>query len=191
MKKIFLLLGHENKETLSGVLTSEYERGAKESGHEVRRMNIGDLKFDPFLHKGYHVIQELEPDLKQFEENVRWADHIVIVHPVWFSMVPALLKGLFDRVWLPAFAYHYYKNGMGWKKLLKGRSARLIMLQNSPSIVSWMLFGDNSSFLRKAILRFAGISPVYVTRLTRSEKMNDNKVNRWKNKIYKFGKKGK
>src|SRR3990167_320914 len=76
-KKIYILLGHPDKETLSGHFADIYEQEAKAAGHEVRRTNIGDLSFDPILHKGYKVIQELEPDLLKVQEDMRWAEHLV------------------------------------------------------------------------------------------------------------------
>ena len=52
MKNIFIILGHSNTDTFSGSLADRYESGARESGHEVRRANLGDLAFDPILHRG-------------------------------------------------------------------------------------------------------------------------------------------
>jgi NAD(P)H dehydrogenase (quinone) len=88
-KKVFILLGQEDKETLCGMLADAYEQGAKAAGHEVRRANIGDLHFDPILHKGYKVIQELEPDLKRVQEDITWSEHFVLIYPTWWSMMPA------------------------------------------------------------------------------------------------------
>ena len=47
----------------------------------------------------------------------------------------AELKGLFDRAWLPHFAFNFADHGLTWRKLLKGRTARVITCANS---TPWM-----------------------------------------------------
>ncbi|MEK7575351.1 MAG: NAD(P)H-dependent oxidoreductase [Patescibacteria group bacterium] len=161
-KKIFILLGHPNKNTLSGSFADAYEKGAKEAGHEVRRTNIGDMSFDPVLHKGYKEMQVLEPDLLKFQEDVRWADHFVIFYPSWWSTMPALLKGLFDRTWLPRFAFQFKKEGIGagyfWTRLMKGKTARVFVMSDSSPLMARFIFGDTTNEIRKCILWFAGFS---------------------------------
>lgn len=189
-KKIFILMGNPDKEeTLSNDLADAYEKEAKAAGHEVRRANIGDLKFDPILHKGYKVIQDLEPDLLKVQEDMKWADHFVLVYPTWWSSMPALLKAFFDRAWIPSFAFHFYKNGMGWQKLLKGRTARVIVLSKSWPIMIQMLFGDYTHELSRAILGFSGFK-VSVTRVGRSETLTDAQKTAWMKKVARLAKKG-
>jgi putative NADPH-quinone reductase len=191
MKKIFILLGHPDDESFNRTLADEYQRGAEEALHEVRRMNIGDLKFDPVLHHGYRTIQELEPDLQMFQENVLWCDHFVIFYPTWFSTMPGILKGLFDRAWLPGFAYKFRKNGLGWHRLLKGRSASVFVTSDSLPWELRIIFGDTTNEIHKGILWFAGFFPIHIHKFGHVKFLGMWNRGRVKKKTYKLGRKGK
>jgi len=190
-KRIFILLGHPDKDSLNCTLADEYERGAEEAVHEVRRMNIGDMVFDPILHFGYRKIQELEPDLLAFQENVRWCDHFVIFYPSWWSTMPALLKGLIDRAWLPGFAYNFTSGGYMWKQLLKGRSASMIITSDTAPLIQRIVFGDTTNELRKGILWFAGFSPIRVYKFGYLKHFGIWRRERIKRKIYNLGRRAK
>jgi NAD(P)H dehydrogenase (quinone) len=155
MKKIFILLGHPDSDSFNCTLADEYQRGAEAAGHEVRRMNIGEMQFDPVLRHGYRSVQFLEPDLKSFQENVNWCEHFVIFYPSWWSTMPALLKGIFDRAWLPGFAYKF-TGEFSWEKLQKGKTARVVVTSDTIPFAQWILFGDTTNEISKGILGFAG-----------------------------------
>lgn len=191
MKKIFVLLGHPDSDTYSGALASEYEKGAREGGHEVRRTNLGDLSFDPVLHKGYKEIQELEPDLQKIQEDINWADHVVIVYPNWWNTMPGLLKGMFDRMWLPGFAFNFDKKTKKLIKRLTGKSARVIIVAGTHSpFMTWMKFGDYTNEIRRGILEFSGLSPVRLSAFGPCNKIDDKKKSEWAKEVFELGKKG-
>ncbi len=185
-KRIFILLGHPDKEATSGYFADRYQRGAEEAGFEVHRVNIGDLKFDPILHKGYRAIQELEPDLKMVQKEVTWCDHFVIFYPTWFSTMPAILKGLFDRMWLPMFAYHFPAHGFGWQKLLKGRTARVFVTSDSPPLLARILFGDTTNEIKRGILWFAGFK-ARVKKIGPMRNLKPKKREAWGTRLYHWG----
>jgi len=188
--KVFILLGHTDADTLSGSFADRYEAEASGVGHTVRRQNIGDMTFDPVLHKGYKEIQQLEPDLKTFSENIHWADHIVIVYPTWWCSMPALLKGLFDRAWLPHDAFMFADHGLTWAKLLKGRTARIITSANMNPWVLRFMYGSPTVVLEMVILRFAGIR-ARSTVFGPSERASAATKERWLRKVARLAQKGK
>jgi NAD(P)H dehydrogenase (quinone) len=189
-KKIFILMGNEDKDTTCGRMADAYERGARAAGHEVKRVNISDLHFDPILHQGYKAIQNLEPDLKQLQEDIKWAEHVVLLYPTWWSAMPALLKGMFDRMWLPGFAFHFHKEGMGWHGLLHGRSAHVIVTMDSWPLVERIFFGDSTNEIGRAILRFAGFHPVKIKKIGPLKTMPEARKQAWMQKIEKLGRRG-
>lgn len=183
-------MGNPDKEgTLSNEVADSYEREASTAGHEVRRTNIGDLSFDPILHKGYKTIQELEPDLKQVQEDMKWADHFVLVYPLWWASMPALLKGLWDRIFLPGFCFHFWKNGLGWDKLMEGKTARVFILSKNWPIIERFLFGDFKNEVGKALLGFAGYK-VRITEFGDSETPSSSRKESFFRKISSLARKG-
>ncbi|MDD5067988.1 MAG: NAD(P)H-dependent oxidoreductase [Candidatus Pacebacteria bacterium] len=169
MAKIFILVGHPDSDSECARLATAYELGARAAEHEVRMTRLGDLKFDPILHKGYKEIQALEPDLLKAQEDIKWCEHFVVLYPVWWAGMPSLLKGFFDRVWLPGFAYHFKKEGflkgVIWHGALKGRSARIIVTMDNIPFIARLLFGDITNEMHFGILKFAGFSPVRVKKI--------------------------
>ena len=162
-KKILLLLGHPDTSGLCGELASAYEQAARAAGHHVDRLNIGEMHFDPILHKGYRTKQELEPDLIKFQQLVTACDHFVIVYPVWWVSMPAILKGLFDRAWLPGSAFRYFRTKDGhrtifWHRLFRGKTARVIMTSGTSPWLVRFLPGNVNAQLKWGILWFAGFS---------------------------------
>tara|TARA_B100000745_G_scaffold97299_1_gene61816 strand:+ start:3310 stop:3888 length:579 start_codon:yes stop_codon:yes gene_type:complete len=190
-KKILVLLGHPDKETYSGSIASSYEEAARAAGHEVRRVNLGELSFDPILHKGYKVIQELEPDLVSLQEDFNWADHIVLVYPNWWNTMPALLKGLFDRFWIPGFAFNFDKVTKKLIKRLKGKTARVIVVAgtNGP-FKTWWKYGDFTNEIQHGILEFAGIK-TKVSVYGPCERVDGQCRDKWLNEVAKLGEKAR
>mgnify|MGYP001187702576 CR=1 FL=1 len=187
-KTIVVICGHPDKDTFSGNIADHYQAGAEDAGHTVHRFNIGELNFDPILHKGYKEIQALEPDLINLQNKIREADHIMIVYPNWWCSMPAILKGLFDRFWLPGFAFNFNKATKKVEKHLVGKTARVINLSGSYSpLMMWWKFGDFTNEIQWGILEFAGIR-TEVTSYGPTEKVSDAHRQAWLKEVERFGK---
>ncbi len=132
-KRILVILGHPKTDSFCGALCNAFIKGAEANGSEVRQIKVGELAFDPVLWKGYDEIQELEPDLVKCQEDILWAEHMVFVYPIWWGSIPSLLKGFFDRIFLPGFSFKYRDDSPFWDKLLTGRSSQLLVTMDTPS----------------------------------------------------------
>lgn len=191
-KKILIINGHPNKESLNFGLAEAYKKGALESNAEVKTIIISNLKFNPNLEFGYQKRTELEPDLLDSWDKIKWADHLVWVHPVWWGGLPAIMKGFIDRLFLPGFAFQYRENSLFWDKLLKGKTARIITTLDQPSWYYWLVYGKPSvNQLKKSTLQFCGINSVKVLYLGIIRNSKDKKRLKWVAEVEKLGRQQK
>lgn len=144
-RSILILLGHPDRDSLCGALAQRYATAAGNAGHHVRMIALGDLQFDPVLRHGYRQIQPLEANLQDAADAIQACDHLVLVYPTWWGAMPALLKGFFDRVLLPGFAFRYRRDSVWWDRLLAGRSARVITTLDTPPWYYRWIYRDRAS----------------------------------------------
>lgn len=191
-KKILVINGHPDKESFCFGLAAAYVKGAKESGAEVKELIIRDLKFNLNLEFGYQKRMELEPDLLDAQEKIKWADHLVWIYPVWWGSYPAIMKGFLDRTFLPGFAFKKRENSVWWDKLLTNKSARIICTLDQPAWYYWLAYREPSTnAFKKLTLEFCGIKPVSVTTIGPIRLSKDTYRNNWLVKIVKLGLKNK
>jgi NAD(P)H dehydrogenase (quinone) len=187
MKKILVFLGHPDKSSFSGHLADTYEQAAREAGNEVQRLNISDLQFDPILHMGYKQIQALEPDLIRVQDAIKWADHVVFIYPNWWCTMPAVFKGMFDRMWLPGFAFNFDKPTKKLIKRLRGKTARVIITAGTHTpFMTWWQFGDFTNEIAHGILGFAGMK-TRVTAFGPAEKVPPATLEKWALRVASLG----
>ncbi len=190
-KRIVVLLGHPDRDSFSGFLAETYAKAAEEAGHSVRRLFLGEMQFDPVLWHGYKVIQELEPDLQEAQATIRWADHLVVVYPNWWHTMPAILKGFFDRAWLPGFAFNFEKPSGRLIQRLAGKTARVIIVcgSHAPFLARWK-YGDFTNEIARGILGFAGMQ-VRVTTFGPAERVGKERRQRWVARVRSLGRAGR
>lgn len=187
-KRIVVINGHPKAASLSGAMASAYVAGARAAGHEVRLIELGNLQFDPVLHQGYGQDQALEPDLRDMQGHIQWAEHLVFVYPIWWGGIPALLKGMIDRVFLPGFAFKYRKGSAFWDRLLKGRSARLLVLMDTPPwYFRWVYRMPGHHQMKRTILEFSGVKPVRISEFGPVRGSQAKQRDQWLAKAHQLG----
>lgn len=187
-KNIVIIQGHPNQESYCAALADAYEKGAAGTGAVVRRIDVGKLQFESNLKYGFQQRMELEDDLLTAQDTIRWADHLVFVYPVWWGAPPAILKGFIDRAFLPGFAFKYRENSKLWDKLLKGKTARLIITMDSPSWFYTLVYKKAAQhMMKRAVLEFCGVKPVKVTQFNEIKTSNPLQRERWLQEVQSLG----
>lgn len=188
MRRITVIHSNPDPESFGRALSKVYSDAARSAGYEVRDIVLDDLTFDPILHHGYRVIQPLEPDLVRAQEDIKWAEHLVIEYPTWWGSTPALLKGFLDRTFLPGWAFKYHDNGKSWDRLLAGRSGRLIVTMDAPGFYDRLMYRASSRrAMSHAVLRFCGVKPFRVTTFAGIKTSRQAKRKAWLDQIRALG----
>ncbi|MFF2888704.1 NAD(P)H-dependent oxidoreductase [Paenibacillus sp. NPDC057967] len=185
---ILVINGHPDPKSFSSALSEAYIAGAEANGAQVRYLDLSKLSFNPILQYGYRQRTELEPELLEAQELIRWAHHLVFVYPTWWGAMPALLKGFIDRVFLPGFAFKYRQNSQLWDKLLSGRTAHLIVTMDTPSWYNRWIYGHaGHNVMKRNILEFCGIKPVRITEITPIKPSTPEQRAKWLDQAQRLG----
>lgn len=194
MTRIAILLGHP---TLGGrhfchALAEAYARGAAKGGHEVRLISVAELDF-PFLRsKSDWENDPPPPVIEQAQQSLAWAEHIVLIYPLWLGGMPALLKGFLEQALRPAFMTGGAGVGASWKKALKGKSSRIIITMGMPGFAFRWYFGAHSlKSLKRSILSLVGVGPNRHTLIGMIEGMSDAKRKAWLNSVAELGRRAR
>ena len=159
MARILIINGHPDSgiERLCAALCRSYAKGAKAQRDEVRHINVGDLDF-PLLRAADEFEAGSPPAaIAAAQEDIRWADHLVIVFPLWLGGLPALTKGFFEQVFRPQFAMRWRRNQLP-QGLLTGTSVRLIVTMGMPAFIYRLAFGAwGVRSFEVSVLKLAGL----------------------------------
>ncbi len=166
MTRVLIVQGHPDGTVphLCHALAEAYAQGALDAGHELRRLDVARLEF-PLLRSQQEWEQgELPPGLCQAQDDIAWAQHLLIVFPLWLGEMPALLKGFLEQVARPGFAFKADGGNPFSHKGLKGRSARVVLTMGMPALVYRYYYRAHSlKSLERNILGFVGIAPIHET----------------------------
>jgi len=186
--KIAIIQGHPDGDTrhLCHALADAYCNGARESGHDVRVVDLGKTAFPLLRTKNEFDHGAVPRELQSAQDGIAWADHLVLIFPLWLGEMPALVKGFFEQVLRPGFAFEL--GGGAWTPKLRGKTARVVVTMGMPAAAYRWYFGAHSlKSLRRNILSFVGIKPVRSTLIGLVEDMSARRRSAWLANLEKLG----
>ena len=164
--RIALIQGHPDPAGghFCHALAEAYAEAARAAGHEVKTVEVARLEF-PLLRSAAEWEDGAAPAaIVPAQQAIAWAEHLVLVFPLWLGDVPARLKGFLEQALRPGFALGEAEAGRVGKKLLKGRSARLLVTMGMPAFFYRAWYGAHSvKSLKRNVLEFCGVQPVGAT----------------------------
>ena len=186
-KRILVLDGHPGATSLSRHFTENYAKIASAAGAAVRVHHLSEMSFDVDFGKGdYSDFKPLEPVLEQFLSDLEWAEHLVVATPMWWGGLPAKLKGLFDRAFIPGRTFNTRvttRLGMP-TPMLTGKTARVIMTSDTPHWFERLIYKRAVMHqTEKQILGFVGIKPTRFSYFSGASDATEQTVQGWTDKV--------
>ena len=189
-RRILLIQGHPDPVShhLNRTLLHAYAEGAEAAGHAVRHTEVGALDF-PVLRSAHAWNTEpVPPALKPAQDDIAWAQHVVIFFPLWLGDMPALLKAFLEQVARPGFAVGPEGAKPFGHKPLSGRSARVVVTMGMPALAyRWFYRAHSVKSLERNLLGFVGFAPVNETLIGSVDGLGAAGVARWQAKLRKLG----
>ncbi len=188
-RRITIIQGHPDPAGghLCHALAAAYQQGCNSGGHESQMIDVAQLDF-PILRSAEEFQNgEVCESIESAQNAIQWANHLVVIYPLWMGTMPALLKAFFEQ----SFRHHFAMEigpGNKWERKLKGRSARIVITMGMPALAYRWYFGAHSlKSLEKNILGFCGIGPIRETLFGMVEAVEDNRRKKWITKMEKLG----
>ncbi len=135
MANILIIYGHPKTPTsFNYELQKRIYTALSERGHKVITRDLYEISFNPLLSSSdlekIHS-NEIPDDIKKEQEEIKKADVIIFIYPIWWAGSPAIIKGYIDRVFSYGFAYKY--QGGKVVGLLNDKTAIILNSTGTPS----------------------------------------------------------
>ena len=149
--KVLYVYAHPEPKSFNSALKDIALDALKEKEHEIILSDLYAMKFNPVLtatdfpeRKNIEVFKPFFEalkaskngifalDIKEEMGKVKWANMLIFQFPIYFTAMPAIMKGWIDRVLAPGFGFNPITNSIYDTGLLKGKYAMLVTTTGSP-----------------------------------------------------------
>jgi len=164
--KVSVILAHPDPESFNHAIARTAVQQLIKNGHIVFFHDLYNEDFDPVLDAGEIPSGAFLPEsIKDYCEEIRQADGIIIIHPDWWGQPPAILKGWIDRVIRPGVAYEFLEGDSGEgipNGLLRARAAIVFNTSNTEPERERRIFGDPlETIWKNCIFGLCGVGEFY------------------------------
>jgi NAD(P)H dehydrogenase (quinone) len=184
--KHLIIYAHPREESLNGYLMQTVINLLQKGNNEIIVRNLYFQNFNPVLSLEDMDAQrkgEVSSDVKKEQEYITWANQITFIYPVWWTGIPAIMKGYIDRVFSYGFAYRYDQGVQ--KGLLKGKQV-IIINTHGKSDREYEATGMDKALLLtsdKGIYEYCGFEVLQHFFFDGADRATAEKIKHWVNKL--------
>ncbi len=144
--KAVIVFNHPYEGSFCNAILSSVTQGLKKANHGVDLIHLDKEGFNPVMSaedlKGFKERRAADPKVLEYKERIETADHLILIFPIWWELMPAMTKGFIDKVIFPGVAYNYTQKGFMKRNFLKLNGVTLITTMNTASFAYRILFGN-------------------------------------------------
>ena len=152
--RVLVVYCHPVETSFHAALHQEVLRRLRAAGHEVDDCDLYAEGFDPVLSReerlGYHDVPSNRAPVQRYVDRLLWAEALVFCFPTWCFGLPAMLKGFFDRCFMPGVAFDISDPANVRPALTHIRRIAAVVTYGRPRWVAWYM-GDPP---RKIVTRY-------------------------------------
>ncbi len=158
-----IVIDHPWEQSFNYAVLKAFQEGLDSAGHTVDLIDLNQDEFNPVFSTdelaryGEGVV--LDPLVKDYQSRLAAADHLVLIFPIWWNVMPARMKGWLDKVFTPGFAF---TTGQAPEPMLGHiQGASVLTTTGVPDMQHREEYHNALDWvLCKGVLGFCGISPV-------------------------------
>jgi NAD(P)H dehydrogenase (quinone) len=154
--RVLVVHCHPRPDSFCASLREAVLEGLARAGHEADLIDLYASGFSPALtaeeRARYHTEGENLRGVEDHVARLRAAEAIVLVYPTWWYGMPAMLKGWFDRVWLPGVAFRLGPGAIE-PLLAKIRRLAVVTTYGSPRWLLWAIGHPDRKLLGRGLRR--------------------------------------
>jgi putative NADPH-quinone reductase len=188
-RRLAIIQGHPDPggNRLCHALADSYAEGAATAGHQVACIDVARLDFPILRTQRDFETGQVPENLVEARDAIVSAHHVTVIFPLWHGTMPALLRAFIEQVMRPGVALEYRKQGFP-RRLLSGRSARLVVTMGMPAMIyRWYFRTHGVRGLERSILGFAGMRPIRESLLGMVNAASVARRQRWLIQMNQFG----
>lgn len=184
--KHLIIYAHPNRGSSNYRLLQTVVESLQAKRHEILIRDLYLLDFNPVFSledmKGQRS-GNVKADIKQEQEYITWANHITFIYPIWWTGMPAIMKGYIDRVFSYGFAYRYV-NGVQ-EGLLTGKQTTVINTHGKSQAEYESIGMDKALLLTsdKGIFTYCGFEINRHFFFDKADKASLETINEWEQQI--------
>ncbi|MTD41623.1 flavodoxin family protein [Erwinia sp. CPCC 100877] len=189
--KTVIVYNHPYQKSFCNALLEATKKGIISADGEVDVINLDADNFNPVMSGqdllGFVHHNPVDQQAIDYINRIKQADHLVFIFPIWWELMPAMMKGFIDKVVFPGAFYDYTKSGYAMRSLMTNISATtVITTMNTPKLLYKFMYGNAvKKALIKGTLKKAGLKNVKWISLNMVKASSEGKRRKWLEKIEK------